>query len=92
MIENTTAPREGFDAASPYELCQRYAAGYITRDSLVDQLTRWHYTPEPEIDPWNEVEPSVPGSFQEVLYAKHEGLIDRSIYDEVLMATTEPIA
>lgn len=92
LTQDTTTARDGFDAASPYELCQRYAAGLITREALVDQLTRWDYAPEAQAEVWNEIVPSVPGSFSEVAAAKRRGLIDRSIYSEVFYAITGPAA
>ncbi|WP_462417558.1 hypothetical protein [Kytococcus sp. Marseille-QA3725] len=84
LTEDTTTPRDGFDAATPYELCQRYAAGLITREALIDQLTRWDYAPRAQAEVWNEILPNVPGSFNEVVRAADRGLIDDTIYDEVL--------
>lgn len=84
LTEDTTTPRDGFDAATPYELCQRYAAGIITREALINQLTRWEYTEPFEQEPWNEAPANPPGTFNEVIDAADEGLIDDAIYDELL--------
>lgn len=90
LTENTSTPRNGFDAASPYELCQRYAA-LLTRNSLIDQLTRWDYTPEAQAEEWNEILPSVSGSFSGVIRTADRGLIDDTIYDEVLAGRAGPL-
>lgn len=38
--------REGFSGAEPYEIALRFAAEQITHEQLVDELTRWQYTPD----------------------------------------------
>ena len=38
---DVTPVREGFAGASPYELCQRFATGELTRAELVGQLVQW---------------------------------------------------
>jgi transcriptional regulator with XRE-family HTH domain len=79
----TPQVREGFHGASPYEIAERYAAGEITRDQLVDELTRWSYAPSAsgdgvdwltyEAGEWNE----------QVVPALDEGLIDDATYTEI---------
>ena len=41
--ENVKMPLEGFSGATPYEICQRYAAGYLEREQLIDELVRFPY-------------------------------------------------
>ena len=75
---------EGFSGAGPYEICQRYAAGEIGREQLLDELARWPYTPIPQPVWLDDITPSPgPGSFREVMRAADEGLIDGATYDEV---------
>jgi len=79
-------PREGFSGADPYELCQRYAVGELSRESLVDELSRWDYVTEPvgERDYFDDLRFSVRGSFDDVVQALDDGLIDNAIYDAIL--------
>ena len=76
-----------FNAASPYEVCQRYAAGFIDRKELVRQLVEWPYKPTPWANEYGEYEESMDGTWQEVVEAADAGLIDDAIYDEVLNKT-----
>lgn len=78
-------PAEAAHAApGPYELCQRYAAGEIDRDQLIDELARWEYTEIPKPTWLDDIAPGPgPGSFREVMRAADEELIDDAIYDEV---------
>ena len=64
---------EGFSGAGPAEICQRYAAGLISRDQLIYD--------------WLVVAP--PGSWEEVTDALYEGWIDDDIYDEVIQRSEE---
>jgi hypothetical protein len=84
--QNTPPCRPGFPAASPYELCQRYAAQQLTRDQLINHLTHWEYTiPEPqEHDYYDDLRFTKPGSFDDVGIAFDQGLIDDEIYDSIL--------
>lgn len=76
-----------FNAASPYEVCQRYAAGFIDRAEVVRQLVAWPYKPTPWANEYGEYEESMDGTWQEVVEAADNGLIDDAIYDEVLKRT-----
>lgn len=78
-----------FNAASPYEVCQRYAAGFIDRTEVVRQLVAWPYKPTPWANEYGEYEESMDGTWQEVVEAADNGLIDDAIYDEVLMKTAD---
>lgn len=83
-----TQPREGFSGADPYELCQRYAVGELTRERLTDELSRWDYVraePVGERDYFDDLRFSERGSFDDVVRALDDGLIDGSIYDTVLV-------
>lgn len=76
---------EGFSGASPYEIAQRYAAGMLTREQLVDELSRWDYparhVPEP-----GEPGLNVPGSWEDVMAAFYDGLLAEQDYDAVSTA------
>lgn len=78
-----------FNAASPYEVCQRYAAGYIDREELVRQLVEWPYKPTPWANEYGEYEESLDGTWEEVGDALRHELIDAATYDEVLMKTAD---
>ncbi|MGP5254298.1 hypothetical protein [Brachybacterium alimentarium] len=74
----------GFSGAGPYEICQRYSLGQLTREQLIEELVRWEYAPIPEPEWLEDIVPSPgPGSWREVQKAHREGLIDDGTYDEV---------
>ncbi len=81
--------REGFSGASPGELCQRYAAGLMSRAQLVDELSRWDYPAVLKGDPWDDLVIRPEGSFNEVGRAFRRGLIDAELYDEILDAVAQ---
>jgi DNA-binding transcriptional regulator YdaS (Cro superfamily) len=76
---------EGFSGSSPTEICERYAAGLLTREQLIDELTRWDYPPErmPEHE-WDDLIVSPPGGWAEVEMALWHELIDDELYETVL--------
>jgi transcriptional regulator with XRE-family HTH domain len=39
-------PRPGFSGATVYEIAQRFTAGRLARDQLIDELGRWDYEPQ----------------------------------------------
>lgn len=87
-LDSTPEPAPGFSGATPYEMCQRYGAGLIDREQLIDELSRWEYTPIPQGE-WYEdvlVDPG-PGSWLEVQHAADEGMIDGETYDEALQGS-----
>lgn len=90
--EDRAAPiRPGFSGASPYEIAQRFAAGYIDRNRAVEELSRWTYAPDTartaaEAEPDPTPYPAPPGSFDDVEHAFFHGLIDRQTYGTVLEA------
>lgn len=71
---------EGFSGASPYEIAQRYAAGMLTREQLVDELSRWDYPPRDRTDGWDTLVLGVPGGWDEVSRARRHGLIGDDEY------------
>ncbi|KGF20505.1 MULTISPECIES: hypothetical protein [Micrococcaceae] len=73
----------GFKAASPHEVCQRYAAGLISRKEVVRQLVAWPYNDTPKFNEFGEVQGDTSGTFTDVENAVMFGLIDDSIYEEV---------
>lgn len=75
---------EGHDAASPYEVCQRYAAGLIGREKLIQELAEWPYPPMPSADEYGDYSEPIEGTFSDVSHAKHMGLIDSGIYAEIV--------
>lgn len=81
--------RAGFSGADPYELCQRYAVGELTRDQVIDELTRWDYAKvtKNEHDYFDDLRFATPGSIDDVAQARNDGLIDGELYDLVLDAT-----
>lgn len=77
-------PREGFSGADPFEICERYAADLITRDQLVDELTRWDYTPrQTTVNELDDLVVNGPGTTADLERALRQGLIDDDLFDEV---------
>lgn len=86
-LRSTRARRdvaEGFSGSDPYEIAQRYVAGEIDRDQVIEELRRWPYAPLPEVGPLDDYAPDAPGSSEDLSAAYHRGLIDRTIMKEVL--------
>ncbi|WP_051196460.1 hypothetical protein [Jonesia quinghaiensis] len=79
-----TKPVEGFSGADPYEICERYAAGLISRDQLVDELTRWEYTPNARTESLvDDLIINKPGSVADLERALRRGLIEAELYEEI---------
>ncbi|WP_435298953.1 hypothetical protein [Timonella sp. A28] len=74
---------DGFSAASPFELCQRYAAGFIDREDMLDQLARWPYRPTPHPDEFGDYTESFNGTFSEVSVAVSMGLLSSTDYKDL---------
>lgn len=82
-------PPAGFSGASVYEIAQRFTAGELGRDELVDQLSRWpdapgpdrpaalDSVPDPALD--NDRSPR-----RELGKALQDGLLDEAAYRAVL--------
>ncbi|MGY5766001.1 helix-turn-helix domain-containing protein [Brachybacterium sp. DNPG3] len=81
---------EGFSGASPREICQLYAIGELSREQLIDELSRWPYpAPVTLDDAWDALSFSPPGSWDEVERAADDGLIDDDLLDDVIDALPE---
>lgn len=83
---------DGSSGATPYEICQRYAAGVIDRMQLIDELTRFPYVKDGETDGYDSLIVDEPGTWSEVGDAVRRGLIEEDIYEEVFTRRhgTEP--
>ncbi|MGJ9422643.1 hypothetical protein [Aeromicrobium sp. CF3.5] len=79
-------PLEGFSGATPTEICQRFAAEHISREVLVDELTRFPYVEAESTDGYDSLLVNQPGTWSEVSAAVRRGLIDRSVYEDVFAA------
>ena len=80
--------RAGFSSGSPYEICQRYYVGELTRTQAIDELVRWEYKPQAkgeEWDPWGMEggAPRVRGSWDDLDTAEIHNLIDDDFFNEV---------
>lgn len=73
------------EVQSPYEIALRYSRGELTRDQVVDVLSHWQYqewenrTAGQQDDLLN----SVAGSFDELVAAHADGLLEDDTYDEI---------
>lgn len=74
---------EGFSGATPYEICQRYAAGLMKREQLVDELTRFPYTEGDKTDSYDSLTVDPGGAWAEVSTAVRRGLIEDDVYESV---------
>ena len=81
--EKVAPPLDGFSGATPTEICQRYAAGYIDRAQLIDELTRFPYVAGGQTDGYDSLLVDPPGAWAEVDEAAQAGLIDDDVYEEV---------
>lgn len=79
---------DGFDGATPYEVCQRYAAGLIRREAMIEELAEWPYAKTPIADEYGDYQGNVTGTFDDVVIAKRMGLIDREDYAEIVARFT----
>ncbi|WP_218973401.1 Fic/DOC family protein [Actinomyces wuliandei] len=81
-------PREGQRSASPYEVCQRYAAGELDREEAVAQLVAWPWVPAGEMrtSPGDDLMVVPEGTVQDLFRAERAGLIDVGMCEAVLDA------
>ncbi|MDR1188810.1 MAG: hypothetical protein LBK95_15405 [Bifidobacteriaceae bacterium] len=84
--DDVPMPLEGFSGATPWEICERYAAGEISREQLVDELVRYPYVPRPDTDGYDWLPIDPPGTFAEVQEAGFCGLIGPEEYGAILEA------
>lgn len=82
VAEKDPAPLEGFSGATPYEICQRYAAGLMEREQLVDELTRFPYAEGDKTDGYDSLTVNPQGTWAEVSTAVRRGLIEDDVYKE----------
>ena len=92
-------PREGPRAlgADPYEIAQRYAAGDITREQMIDALVAWPYERDATLDGdyWDKTYPGAPqyGTFSATVgRAYDDGLISGEEYEYLAEHAPEPPA
>ncbi|WP_227468241.1 helix-turn-helix domain-containing protein [Microbacterium sp. YJN-G] len=78
-----TMPLDGFSGATPYEICQRYAADFIDRAKLVDELTRFPYVKGVQTDGYDSLIVDPDGTWSEVGDAVRRGLIEDEVCEEV---------
>ncbi|OUE20010.1 hypothetical protein BFL34_02158 [Clavibacter michiganensis] len=76
-------PLEGFSGALPMEICERYAAGMLERERLVDELARYPYLPLDRTDGWDDLMVNPPGTWAEFMLAIDIGLVEDALYEEV---------
>jgi hypothetical protein len=74
----------GFHGATPYEIAARFAAGRITRDQLIDELARWPYKTPPRTDGVDWRSGSTVGTWDDVVIAMGDNLIDTETYEAVM--------
>jgi DNA-binding transcriptional regulator YdaS (Cro superfamily) len=77
---------KGFAGATPLEIAQAFAAGYISRDELVRQLASWDYIAQPSTNGIDDILELPPGTFGDVFTAVRQGYIDMAIYADVQAA------
>ncbi|WP_435080231.1 hypothetical protein [Clavibacter michiganensis] len=75
-------PLEGFSGALPMEICERYAAGMLEREQLVDELARYPYVPRALPDGYDDLVVNPPGTFADVAEAADLGLIEDDVYED----------
>lgn len=69
---------DGFSGATPAEICQRYAAGFIDRAHLVDELTRFPYVKGGQTDGYDSLIVDPPGTWSEVSAAVRRGQLRKT--------------
>ncbi|WP_296216378.1 hypothetical protein [uncultured Corynebacterium sp.] len=80
-------PEPGQRWASPYEVCQRYAAGELTRDETIQILSTWEYADgSVSREPWDDMMILPEGSIHEVVCASGCNLIDNDMYAAIIEA------
>jgi transcriptional regulator with XRE-family HTH domain len=78
-------PRPGFSGASPYEIAQRFAAGRLTREAMIDELARWDQVSRREGLRGLGAGRRAPGILGELRKAVRDGLIDQPTHDTILI-------
>lgn len=78
--------REGFSGASVLEICQRYTAGELSQERVIDELSRWEYAPQASqsVGFFDDFVTTTPGSVEELTSALNDGFLDDETYDLIL--------
>ena len=76
-------PVEGLSGATPWEICQRYAAGLVSRERVVEDLVAFPYAPAGEVGEVDSLIVDPPGSWDEVVQAVDLGLVEEEVYEVV---------
>lgn len=76
-------PLDGFSGSTPYEICERFAAGLIDESQILDELVRYPYVPDGSTDGYDSLIVDPPGTWSEVVSATWHGLIDERVYEAV---------
>lgn len=76
-------PVEGFSGANPIEIAQRFAAGLIEREQLVDELVRFPYADRVSSDGYDWLVEQPSSTWSEVSRAVRMGLLEDDVYDEI---------
>ncbi|WP_157550715.1 hypothetical protein [Microbacterium sp. Root553] len=74
---------EGFSGSTPYEICERFAAGLIEESQVIDELVRYPYAPGGTTDGYDSLIVDPPGTWSEVSTAARHGLIGDNVYEAV---------
>lgn len=85
-------PAPGFSGADPYEIAQRFAVGQLSREQLVEELSRWPYAEGGLLGEPIETEYKLGDWDIYVLPALRHGLLAPGIYEEVLELTDQAIS
>lgn len=74
------------------DVLDAYARGEADRDDLIEILIAWRYEPGMETNGFDDLLFDVPGSFDDVVQALRDGVIDAQTYDLLLGVDPERIA
>lgn len=78
-------PKPGFSGSTPLEVCERYAAGHISREQAKKELVAWPYLPIPAPDSLvDDGGPVPPGTWDDVIIAADRGYVDKDLYNEII--------
>jgi hypothetical protein len=86
LVAELTAERgpDGRLPESAYDVAERYAAGELPREEMLELLGGWDYPEEPERE-WDHVRLPTEGSFNSTVgRAYREGLLGGDDYDEIV--------
>ena len=75
--------REGFSSGSLYEMFLSYSAGELSKQQLIEELSRWEYD-ELSTATVDGLLVDLPNTFREVEDALVKGVIEPDVYDTVV--------